>query len=141
MADGTKSALEEANEIERKIILEGPKDPDKFKMPSGKTLTETRQALEKIQIKQGQEEEDRHSERIREQSTEGDPLYHEAARTMPGAAGTVNILPPRANSSTSEPEIAKAGDSTPAAAAESAPPPEVSTTTPSKALPADQQGK
>jgi hypothetical protein len=37
--------LDEQNAIERKIQLEGPRDPDNFRMPDGRTLTEVRTAL------------------------------------------------------------------------------------------------
>jgi hypothetical protein len=44
MAD--EHPLERQNAIERAIQLEGPKDPDNFKMPDGRTLTAVRQANE-----------------------------------------------------------------------------------------------
>lgn len=37
--------LDEQNSIERKIQLEGPQDPDNFRMPDGRTLTQVRQEL------------------------------------------------------------------------------------------------
>lgn len=60
--------LDRQNEIERAIQLEGPKDPDKFKMPDGRSLTEVRQANQAAQVAEYQEEIKMVSQRTREQS-------------------------------------------------------------------------
>jgi hypothetical protein len=96
------SALERANEIERDIILNGPKDPDNFKMPDGRTLSETRRELYDSQIEEGIADDKVQQQRIREQSTEGDPLYHPAAQLAETAHGTVNVLPAPAAESEDE---------------------------------------
>lgn len=70
-----KSALEARDEIARKIALEGPKDPDNFKMPDGRTLTETREAKYLADREEGDAETKANAEHKREQSNANDPLY------------------------------------------------------------------
>lgn len=126
MADEKElSPLEKANAIERDIALNGPKDPDKFKMPDGRTLSETRQQMYDDQVKEGQVADDLQQQRIREQSTEGDPLYHAEASGVSHVAGSVTLLPPPAPEHEEDKEVAEK-ESTPAA-------PPMSTMTPARA--------
>lgn len=71
MTEETKSTghpLDRQNAIERAIQLEGPKDPDKFKMPDGRSLTEVREANQQAEDAEYQEEVKMLAERTREQS-------------------------------------------------------------------------
>lgn len=52
--DDERTALDAANEMERKIQLEGRENPDQFKMPDGSTLAQTRQNLAEIQKAEGE---------------------------------------------------------------------------------------
>ncbi len=60
--------LARQNSIERAIQLEGPKDPDKFKMPDGRSLTEVRKANQETEDVEYQDEVKMLAERTREQS-------------------------------------------------------------------------
>lgn len=73
MPNETKAGhpLDRQNEIERAIQLEGAQDPDNFKMPDGRTLSEVRQANQQIEDKEYQEEARMVARRTREQSISG----------------------------------------------------------------------
>lgn len=64
----TGHPLDRQNAIERAIQLDGPKDPDNFKMPDGRTLTEVREANLATQDAEYQEELQMIAARTREQS-------------------------------------------------------------------------
>lgn len=60
--------LDRQNALERAIQLEGSKDPDNFKMPDGRTLTEVRQSNYAVESANYQEEIRMVAQRTREQS-------------------------------------------------------------------------
>lgn len=64
----TGHPLDRQNQLEREIQLEGSKDPDNYRMPDGRTLTEVRQELQKIQDAEYQEELKMVASRTRELS-------------------------------------------------------------------------
>src|SRR5690349_13527283 len=67
--------LDEQNKLERRIQLEGNADPDHFKMPDGRTLTEVRQSNEKSQSEEYKKKAEAATELAREQSFESrDPI-------------------------------------------------------------------
>ena len=71
MPENTSEArhpLDRQNAIERAIQLEGSKDPDNFKMPDGRTLTEVRQSNDEIHRKEFQEDSRMIARRTREMS-------------------------------------------------------------------------
>lgn len=71
MPEDTKSTghpLDQQNALERKIQLEGSKDPDNFKMPDGRTLSEVRRSNQELEDKEYQEEARMVARRAREQS-------------------------------------------------------------------------
>jgi hypothetical protein len=60
--------LDNQNRIERAIQLEGSKDPDKFKMPDGRTLTEVRNDVAILHADEYQKEIQMVAHRTRESS-------------------------------------------------------------------------
>lgn len=60
--------LDRQNTLERDIQLKGAQDPDNFKMPDGRTLSEVRQTNQDRQEKEFQEEIQMVARRTREQS-------------------------------------------------------------------------
>jgi hypothetical protein len=108
---GEGSALAVANAVEREIQLKGPQDPDKFQMPDGRTLSETRAELYKAHVKEGDEAARAQTNSMREQSIRNDPLYAEGA-TAVMSGNAVNIVPapeaaPALAQPTSQPEAEK----------------------------------
>lgn len=87
-----QSALEAANDYERRVQLEGPQDPDKFKLADGRSLTEHRQSFRDGQEEEGRKEDEVQSARIREQSIEGDPLYAEGSKAV-AVGGNAVVIP------------------------------------------------
>lgn len=90
------SSLEEANRREREITLEGPKNPDKFKMDDGSTFAETQRRLYEQQREDGEAAARDRAESVREQSTRNDPLYDKGAGVIRSGPGTFTQLPPAA---------------------------------------------
>ena len=69
------SPLDAKNAEERRITLEGPKDPENFMMPDGRTFAQTvRDKFEK-DTEEGIAADEIQKQRVREQSMAGDPLY------------------------------------------------------------------
>jgi len=65
---GAGHPLDQQNAIERAIQLEGNLDPDNFKFPDGRTLSEVRQANQEAQAAEYQKEIQMVASRTREQS-------------------------------------------------------------------------
>lgn len=103
--DKDLSPLEKMNQEERKITLEGPKDPDHFKMPDGSTLTETRRRLYEEQVEEATEADKVQTARVREQSTEHDPLYNPAARAVEVSPGSFSLIPAEATATPEKKEM------------------------------------
>lgn len=101
--EGEGTALETANAVERRIQLEGRKDPEKFKMPDGRTLAETRKELYESHVKEGDEAAKVQLKRVREQSIEGDPLYAEGAKAVM-VGNNATVLPAKSESAESRPQ-------------------------------------
>ncbi len=71
------------NELERKIQLEGAADPDNYKMPDGRTLSEVRTANYDRETEEGKESTRVNEQRMREQ-------YH--ASYQPAAEGAMEVV-------------------------------------------------
>ena len=95
MPDETKEAahpLDRQNAIERAIQLEGPENPDEFKMPDGRTLTEVRQSNAEIHAKEFLEENKMIGRRTRELSI---PEFSKGKDLVMTPAGNiVDVTPP-----------------------------------------------
>lgn len=63
-----KHPLDEQNAIERRIQLEGSRDPDHFTMPDGRTLTQVRQELDKQHREEAKNDSEAFEESSRNQS-------------------------------------------------------------------------
>jgi hypothetical protein len=81
---GAGHPLDRQNAIERDIQLNGPKDPDHFKMPDGRTLSEVREANDETQSAEYQEEIQMLANRTREQSITGLQKGGKLVMTKPG---------------------------------------------------------
>jgi hypothetical protein len=73
--DSTLSPLDAKNAEERRITLEGPKDPENFIMPDGRTFAQTQRDKFEQDTKEGLEADQIQQQRVREQSMASDPLY------------------------------------------------------------------
>lgn len=85
--------LDEQNAIERKIQLEGPKDPDNFRMPDGRTLTEVRTALNdqhKAEFKENDEKS-----RLRSRELSLPELSKGGNLVMTGAGNIIDVTEPK----------------------------------------------
>ena len=92
MAD-VKHPLDEQNAIERKIQLEGPRDPDNFKMPDGRTLTEVRRSLNEKHTKEFKEEDQMVRARSRELSNP--ELSKGEKRIVTEAGNIIDVTEPK----------------------------------------------
>ena len=87
-----ETALAKANELERRIILEGAKSPGTFMMPDGRTLAETRKALVEQHSNEGLESAEIQERRMREQSYEGE-VKAEDVRVVSNETGQTLVRP------------------------------------------------
>jgi hypothetical protein len=74
MAGIEDTARAKHNRLSRAAILEGPKDPDNFIMPGGRTLTETRQVIEKAQREEVEKYAATTQEATRQEGLAGEPM-------------------------------------------------------------------
>lgn len=94
MAEEAKIPLDIKNEEERRIILEGRKDPENFKMPDGRSLADHRKEKFETDTKEGMESEEIQRKRVRQQSIEQDPLYDPKNKVvLDEASGGLTIIP------------------------------------------------
>lgn len=78
--------LDEQNAIERKIQLEGPQDPDNFRMPDGRTLTQVRQELHEKHTQEFKEEDEALRARSRELSR---PEFSKGGKLVMTSVGNI----------------------------------------------------
>lgn len=64
--DSPLTALDLVNQAERKIQLEGARDPENFRLPNGSTLAETQRQNEAAQIAEGKAADAANMARVRE---------------------------------------------------------------------------
>jgi hypothetical protein len=139
--------LDRQNAIEREIQLEGPKDPENFKMPDGRTLAEVRQANEEIHQKEFIDEAKMIGARTREMSAGG--LTKGKNLVVSSVGNIIDVTPPpeiekreyvplahaRSSAADQEPpedfEASKSGEPFPSAAGQSGFTPASSTLPPS----------
>lgn len=90
---GEGSALDVANAEERRIQLDGRKDPDKLMLKDGRSLSDVRRALYEEHTKEGLEATEVQLKRTRELSMAGDPLYDENSKVVMRGASAI-VIPP-----------------------------------------------
>lgn len=105
--------LDEQNAIERKIQLEGPQDPENFRMPDGRTLADVRRDLYDKHTKEFKEDDNAlraHSRKLsRPEFSKGGKLV------MTSAGNIIDVTEPK--------KVEKTEQTTPQPPPETLPPP------------------
>jgi hypothetical protein len=76
------TVLDEMNELERSIQLDGARDPQNFRMPDGSTMEEFQRRQLEVQREEGLKDSRRNDERMKE-------LYHSSYQPLPSGQGQV----------------------------------------------------
>jgi hypothetical protein len=96
------TARAERDRLQRAAILEGAKDPANFQMPDGRTLQETREAIDKLQNEEGQKLADSTRAATRVEGMQNEPMKDEV-KIVTSESGALLIHPLATDADTAPP--------------------------------------